>query len=238
MISRRVICLIVCILASAVRYGKCEYYKCNVCQNSDEGERYLADPSESFVNPSTGDTWTCGFLQEAMQDVDPTSSGAAGEAYLCSVYQITAEQYCTCNGPDVPSLLDGPYEDPNAACNLCTGYALTYVPYFRSSQTVDTGKYGNQNCIGLYEAALYGNLFDEDSCQSVTAMFGPCCSLPDIPDHSGGGGGGGESDNNGNNNNNGNNGGDASSGSRSSPRRDLLLSIVGVTLSMYFVASQ
>jgi hypothetical protein len=63
---------------------KGEYYLCNVCQNSDYGERYLYDRSESFINPSTNDRWTCGDLQDAVQDIDPTSSGASGEAYLCT----------------------------------------------------------------------------------------------------------------------------------------------------------
>jgi hypothetical protein len=61
-----------------------EYYLCNVCQNSNYGERYLYDRSESFINPSTNERWTCGELQDAVQDVDPTSNGAAGEAYLCT----------------------------------------------------------------------------------------------------------------------------------------------------------
>jgi hypothetical protein len=157
-----------------------EYYLCNVCQNSDDGDRYLANPDQSFVNPASGDTWTCGFLQEAVQDVDPTASGAAGEAYLCSVYQIYAEQYCTCSGPDVPSLLNGRYKDLNPSCNLCDGHTLNYVPYFREEQTVDTGKFGTHNCIGLFEAAMYGNIFDEDSCDEVAQTYGQCCSMPDL----------------------------------------------------------
>jgi hypothetical protein len=61
-----------------------EHYLCNVCQNSDDGERYIHDRSESFINPSTNERWTCGELQDAVQDIDPTSNGAAGEAYLCT----------------------------------------------------------------------------------------------------------------------------------------------------------
>jgi hypothetical protein len=204
-IQNAALIITVLVVSTIIESVQAEYYLCNVCQNSDEGDRYLADPSQSFVNPGTGDTWTCGFLQEAMQDVDPTSSGAAGEAYLCSVYQIYAEQYCTCNGPDVPSLLDGKYKDINPSCNLCSGHSLNYVPYFREGQTVDTGIYGTHNCIGLYEAAMYGNLFDADSCESVAETFEACCSMPDLPDNSGGGNG---------SDNGGSGGGDGSSGSR------------------------
>lgn len=70
------------LLAARIVHG--EYYLCNVCQNSDDGERYLYDRSESFINPSTNERWTCGDLQDAVQDVDPTSNGAPGEAYLCT----------------------------------------------------------------------------------------------------------------------------------------------------------
>lgn len=61
-----------------------ESYLCNVCQNSEYGDRYLYDRSESFINPSTNQQWTCGDLQDAVQDVNPTNSGASGEAYLCT----------------------------------------------------------------------------------------------------------------------------------------------------------
>lgn len=187
MVSIKCLTLIVAIQMVAFEHAKAEYYLCNVCQNSDYGDRYLADPSESFVNPGSGSTWTCGDLQEHMQDVNPTSSGAAGEAYLCSVYQIYAEKYCTCNGPEVPSLLDGRYKDVNPSCNLCSGHSLSYVPYFRETQTVDTGDYGTQNCMGLYEAAMDGNIFDSDSCQRVSQTYGTCCSMPDLPSSGGGG---------------------------------------------------
>ncbi|KAG7373074.1 hypothetical protein IV203_033798 [Nitzschia inconspicua] len=158
-----------------------EYYLCNVCQNSDHGERYLYDRSESFINPSTNQRWTCGDLQDAVQDVDPTSSGASGEAYLCAVYQVYAEMHCTCMGPEVPSLLDGPYKDINPSCDLCRGYAMSYVPTFRSKQTVDAGTYGNQNCLGLYEAALTGNVLSSAACEEIHDVYEDCCSLPDLP---------------------------------------------------------
>lgn len=199
-----------------------EYYLCNVCQNSNDGYRYLADPDgESFVNPSTGDTWTCGDLQDAVQDVNPTSSGAAGEARLCYIYQIYAEQYCTCAGPEVPSLFEE-YEDINAPCNLCEGYELNYVPNVNNETTVDTSMFGTQNCLGLYEAALEGDVLDEDSCDSVWSEFEACCSIPDLPDSGNGSGGGGSdsgsggSDTGGSSNGGNNNGGNGNSGGGSS----------------------
>lgn len=82
--NHSIIAISALVLSFMARIVNGEYYLCNVCQNSDYGERYLYDRSESFVNPSTGDTWTCGMLQDAVQDVDPTSSGASGEAYLCT----------------------------------------------------------------------------------------------------------------------------------------------------------
>jgi hypothetical protein len=84
-------------------------------------------------------------------------------------------------GPDVPSLLDGPYKDVNPSCDLCRGYSLSYVPQFRSEQTVDTEGFGTQNCMGLYEAALNGNIFSSEACEEVRDAFQDCCSLPDLP---------------------------------------------------------
>ncbi|KAL3920422.1 MAG: hypothetical protein SGILL_003274, partial [Bacillariaceae sp.] len=191
-----------------------EYYLCNVCQNSNNGYRYLGDPDgESFVNPASGDTWTCGMLQDAVQDVDPTTNGAAGEARLCYIYQIYAEQHCTCNGPEVPSLFEE-YEEINAPCNLCEGYELNYVPAINDETTVDTSMFGNQNCLGLYEAALEGDVLDDDMCDSVWADFEPCCSLPELPE-SGSGSSNGESSNGGTEN-----GGNSSSGSGGNSNSD------------------
>jgi uncharacterized membrane protein YgcG len=206
--------LLLAISSPSFLHVHAEYYLCNVCQNSDQGLRYLADRSESFVNPSTQQTWTCGELQDAVQDVDPTSSGAAGEARLCYIYQIYAEQYCTCNGPEVPSLINGPYQDIHESCNLCEGYELNYVPDHYSDQTIYLSEFGTQNCFGLFEAALEGNVLDEDSCESVRAEFEECCTMPDLPDNesgsssSGGGGGGGGSSSG----SNGGGGGSSSSG--------------------------
>lgn len=166
-----------------IRPVHAEYYLCNVCQNSEYGERYLYDRSESFINPASGDRWTCGDLQDHMQDVNPTSSGAAGEAYLCTVYQIYAEKYCTCMGPSVTSLLDGHSTDINASCNLCSGYEMSYVPAYNSKRTIDTGDYGTQNCLGLYEAAMTGNVLNSEACDSIRSVYGECCSLPDLPDN-------------------------------------------------------
>jgi hypothetical protein len=84
-------------------------------------------------------------------------------------------------GPDVPSLLDGPYKDVNPSCDLCRGYPLSYVPQFRSQHTVDTIGFGTQNCLGLYEAALNGNIFTSEACTEVHDKFEDCCSLPNLP---------------------------------------------------------
>jgi hypothetical protein len=84
-------------------------------------------------------------------------------------------------GPDVPSLLDGPYKDVNPSCDLCRGYPLSYVPQFRSQNTIYTDGFGTQNCLGLYEAALNGNIFNSESCAEVHDIFEGCCSLPNLP---------------------------------------------------------
>lgn len=95
--------------------------------------------------------------------------------------------HCTCVGPEVQSLVDGPYKDINPSCNLCQGYSMNYVPKFRSTLTVETEGFGNQNCLGLYEAALTGNVLSSEACQEIHDVYEDCCSLPDLPGQTGNG---------------------------------------------------
>eukprot|EP00539_Tryblionella_compressa_P001020 CAMPEP_0178743510 /NCGR_PEP_ID=MMETSP0744-20121128/6245_1 /TAXON_ID=913974 /ORGANISM="Nitzschia punctata, Strain CCMP561" /LENGTH=212 /DNA_ID=CAMNT_0020396521 /DNA_START=341 /DNA_END=979 /DNA_ORIENTATION=- len=139
-----------------------------------------------------GDTWTCGYLQETVEDVR-ANGGAAGEARWCALAQLWAEQHCSCAGPAIPPTSDN-YKDPNAACDLCEGnFQFDYVPAVNSDVTANTGVAGNMNCEGLYQAmaegVLTGNL-----CPVVRQNAGPtCCNLESVQNVGGSGGGGGGS---------------------------------------------
>jgi len=152
---------------------------CNVCRdapNNSVAWRNLVNPSQSFK--MNGETWTCQYLQDTVQDVNPYN-GAAGEARWCTLAQTFAEQHCTCNGPQIPSMNDQ-VQNLNPACDLCQGQQLNYVPSVNSGITANTGVAGNMNCQGLYNAMSQGVL-TSNLCPIVKANAGPvCCALESI----------------------------------------------------------
>lgn len=161
---------------------------CNICRDTPNPNvewRNLLNPSQSFQ--MNGDSWTCGYLQDTVQDVNPYN-GAEGEARWCALAQTFAEENCSCSGPDIPSLNDQ-YKDLNPACDLCQGQQLNYVPQVNSGITANTGVAGNMNCLGLYNAMSQGVL-TSNLCPIVVANAGPvCCSLESINFENPGGGG-------------------------------------------------
>lgn len=162
-------------------------YLCNVCRDSPSGQqpRTLADPNQSFV--MNGETWTCGYLQDTVQDVNPYS-GAPGEARWCALAQLWAENNCDCVGPEIAPTTDN-YKDPNPACDLCAGQMFDAVPQLNSELAANTGVAGVMNCLGLYNAMAEGVL-SSNLCPSVQANAGPvCCSLESVVPGQGSGGG-------------------------------------------------
>jgi hypothetical protein len=173
---------------------------CNICRdvpdqdyNNPSQFRVLANPSESFQ--MSGKAWSCGYLQDTVQDVNPYS-GAAGEARWCGLAQTFAEQSCTCSGPSIPSM-NANVKDLNPACDLCKGQDLDYVPQVNAGITANTGVAGNMNCKGLYNAMSEGVL-TSNLCPAVIANAGATCCSINIEEISvsGGGGGGSTSSNN------------------------------------------
>jgi len=158
---------------------------CNVCRdvpnenvNNPTKFRYLSNPSESFR--MSGKDWSCGYLQETVQDVNPYS-GAAGEGRWCGLAQTFAEESCTCAGPTIPSM-SSYVKDLNPACDLCKGMDFDYVPTVNAGLTAQTGVAGNMNCLGLYNAMSQGVL-TSTLCGAVTQNAGPvCCNLESIED--------------------------------------------------------
>lgn len=192
--SLRLLFLASSVISSAVAQfasGPKGPFPCNVCKDSPDGQaaRTLANPSQSFQ--MNGDTWTCGYLQETVQDVNPYT-GAPGEARWCALAQLWAETPCTCNGP--APLPPPDIKDPNPACDICPSgqYQFDYVPAVNAELTADTGVAGNMNCEGLYHAASEGVL-TSNLCGTVRANAGPvCCNAQnfDIGSPPSGGGGG------------------------------------------------
>lgn len=152
---------------------------CNVCRDSPNPNvawRNLANPSQSI--DMNGETWTCGYLQETVQDVNPYT-GAPGEARMCGIAQTFAENNCDCSGPEIPSMNDN-VQQMNPACDLCEGQQMNYVPTVNAVITANTGVAGNMNCLGLYDAMAQGVLTG-NLCPIVKANAGPtCCSLESI----------------------------------------------------------
>lgn len=156
---------------------------CNVCRdvpgqnpNSPNEFRYLSDPSQSFQ--MNGKAWSCQYLQDTVQDVNPYS-GAAGEGRWCGLAQTFAEQSCSCAGPAIAAMNEN-VKDLNPACDLCAGMQLDYVPTVNAGLTANTGVAGNMNCLGLYNAMSQGVL-TSNLCSAVTENAGPvCCNLQSI----------------------------------------------------------
>jgi len=152
---------------------------CNVCRDAPNNNvewRNLVNPGKSFS--MNGEPWTCGYLQDTVQDVNPYN-GADGEARWCALAQTFAENHCDCVGPQIPSL-NQQYKDQNKGCDLCQGQQLNYVPSVNSGITANTGVAGNMNCEGLYNAMSQGVL-TSNLCPIVVQNAGPtCCSLQSI----------------------------------------------------------
>jgi hypothetical protein len=186
------------VMTSLLVQGVSAQVLCNICRESPPNQpaRTLANPSQSFT--MNGDQWTCGYLQETVQDVLAVG-GAAGEARACALAQLWAEQKCQCNGPSIPPTTDN-IKDPNPACDLCPSgqFQFNYVPAVNADVTASTGVAGNMNCEGLYQAMSEGVL-TSNICPTVRANAGPiCCNLESVGgggggSSSGGGGGGGQS---------------------------------------------
>jgi hypothetical protein len=161
-------------------YGAC--YSCRI------QERRLMNPMQKFdmINTETGEVyhWSCGELEASVADLDPTSTGAPGEAYLCALAQWWTEQECACGGPSLPPLASY-FTDPNPACDLCATingvkHQFPAVPDVMKDKIAPTGFAGNQNCGGL-EYAMAEGILSVRNCPIVQKNAGPiCCNLPAV----------------------------------------------------------
>lgn len=154
-------------------------YSCNICRDppaGTAGTRELINHDKAFTM-ANGNYWTCGYLQETVQDLQPVG-GAPGEATLCATTQYLAWQYCDCFGVEIPGPLDT-YKEPNPACDLCGSGTnmFSYVPDVNYEKTTNTQVMGVHNCLGLYQAMAQGVL-SSNLCPTVQAASGlDCCNI-------------------------------------------------------------
>lgn len=164
---------------------------CPICRSYD---RPLLNPGHKFtMKNGQGQTadWTCGFLEESVEDVNPANEG---EGFFCALAQTWAERECSCGGPPITPFQDQVI-DPNPKCNMCVDDRT--VPFIQREELVQTGIAGRMACGGLYDALARGVLpaYLCPDIQRNTADF--CCEVPVLvaPDGEGGnepaGGGGG-----------------------------------------------
>ena len=175
-----ILVLFVFVLSLCQELSQCEanpIYACNICRNPPQGTRELVNGGKTF-GQSNGVTMSCLDLQLSVQDVNPTSTGSAGEARLCSTAQYLAYLHCDCSGPTISPPTDV-YKDPMPACDLCGGPGLdfNFVPGPNQDKLTDTRVAGQQNCVGLYTAAAQG-VISTNLCPTIQQYSGPdCCNL-------------------------------------------------------------
>jgi hypothetical protein len=155
---------------------------CNVCRNGG----YVEDKNHNFEMvdevAGTSFTWSCGYLEEALANVDAIN-GAPGEAFYCALAQLWADRECACSGDPAPP--NDNVVDPNPACDLCGSIdgverQLSFVPELLKNELVDTGIAGRMPCGGLYYALSEG-ILPSNLCPDVKRNAGHyCCSVPSL----------------------------------------------------------
>jgi len=151
--------------------GRATPVTCSICRDAN---RPILNPNKSFTM-NNGNTWTCNYLQETVQDVNARSSNPS-EALMCAQAQLQGENGgCQCGGTPMNSI-QSQVSNPNAACDLCAGQASRSVPSSNYDTTVATGVAGTHNCQGL-EGALASGIISSNLCPAIQRAAGAtCCS--------------------------------------------------------------
>lgn len=156
---------------------------CNICRDVPGEDPYRPTRFRQLTNGQkefmmNGKAWTCQFLQDQVQDVNPYTSHE-DEARWCGMAQQYAESNCDCAGPFIPPM-NHHVKEINPACDLCKGMDLPFVPDLNSNKITDTGVAGSMNCLGLYRAMADG-IMNNNLCLAVAAKAGPeCCNFEKI----------------------------------------------------------
>lgn len=121
-----------------------------------------------LVDVGSGD-WTCGYIQETVQDVNMNSQWEI-ERNNCRNAQFMAEQGGCCAQT---MFINGVGEDIHDPCDLCGSNA---VPSSKVDYLVDTRVVGKHTCSGL-DMVMKQRIFSANICDAVkTNIGGTCCS--------------------------------------------------------------
>jgi len=149
--------------------GRATPVTCSICRDAN---RPIINPTKSFTMQN-GNTWTCQYLQETVQDVDAHSLNES-ERLMCAQAQLQGENGgCHCGGTAMESI-QSQVSNPNAACELCAGQASRTVPSSHYDITVATGVAGTHNCHGL-EVALASGILSSTLCPAIQQAAGATC---------------------------------------------------------------
>jgi len=121
------------------------------------------------VNVGEGKMWTCGYLQETVQDVDGNSPWES-ERQGCANAQHQAEMGGCC---PQNVRINQPGMNPNDPCALCDGLP---IPASKQNELVNTQLVGTHTCSGLAMVMQQG-IFSASMCPAIkqnTKSF--CCN--------------------------------------------------------------
>jgi len=157
--------------AQAYWNGRATPVTCSICRDAN---RPILNPTKSFTM-NNGNTRTCNYLQETVQDVDANSL-YENERLMCARAQLQGEYGgCQCGG-DAMAPIQSQVTQLNPTCDLCAGQASSVVPSSNYDTTVDTSVVGRHNCQGLY-GALASGIVSEPVCPVIQRAAGAtCCS--------------------------------------------------------------
>jgi hypothetical protein len=134
---------------------------CPIC-NALPNNSYFESKS---VNVGTG-TWTCGYLQETVQDTNMNSIYDS-ERLMCRNAQRLSEEGGCCSQTMYINL---PGKDPNDPCTLCA----TDVPADKFYTLVDTGVMGSHTC-GSLDMIMGHGMLSSTMCPQIKAKTATSC---------------------------------------------------------------
>jgi len=148
--------------------GRATPVTCSICRDAN---RPILNPTKSFTM-NNGNTWTCNYLQETVQDVDANSL-YENERLMCARAQLQGEYGgCQCGG-DAMAPIQSQVTQLNPTCDLCAGQASSVVPSSNYDTAVATSV-GRHNCQGLY-FALASGIVSEPVCPVIQRAAGATC---------------------------------------------------------------
>lgn len=137
--------------------GRVAAVSCSICS----GDGY--NPNVKISNG-----WSCGYLQETVQDVDANSQWD-DERKQCRLTQLKAEGGGCCPNQTISSQVS----NPNGPCSLCGAGS---VPVSQQNILTATTLLGRHSCGGLADAMNSG-ILSANLCPAVIAQAGSTCCI-------------------------------------------------------------